>query len=107
MTFYPFPLRALSAVALAAALTACNTAPPAPTAAQTKVEIPAAYQDAAAAQAHWKTAEPAEAQARGEWWRAFHDDQLDALQQQAEAGNPGLAAAAARVKAAQIGRAHV
>ena len=98
MTAYTFPMRALSAVALAAALTACNTAPPAP---QASLEVPVAYQDAAAAQARWKTAQPAEAQPRGEWWRAFHDDQLDALQQQAEAGNPGLAAAAARVKAAR------
>jgi len=36
-----------------------------------------------------------------EWWRAFGDPQLDALVSQALAGNPSLAAAAARVRLAQ------
>jgi multidrug efflux system outer membrane protein len=95
MTHIP---RTLAAVAVALMLTACHTAPPAP---QATIEVPAAYKEAAAMQARWKAAQPAEAQPRGEWWRAFNDPTLNDLQQQAEAGNPGLAAAAARVKAAR------
>ena len=36
-----------------------------------------------------------------DWWRGFGDAQLDALMDQALAGNPGLAQAAARVARAQ------
>lgn len=88
----------MTSLATAAVLAACNTAP---VAQQAAVDVPVAYKEAAAAQSRWKRAEPAEAQPRGEWWRAFGDEQLNALQAQADAGNPGLAAAAARVKAAR------
>jgi multidrug efflux system outer membrane protein len=49
----------------------------------------------------WKTAQPAEAQPRGEWWRAFHDEALDALVAEAAASNQSLSVAAARVKQAR------
>ncbi len=88
----------MTVLASATLLAACNTAPEAP---QATLDVPMSYKEAAAAQSRWKTAEPAEAQPRGEWWRAFGDAQLDALQAQAESSNPGLAAAAARVKAAR------
>ena len=49
----------------------------------------------------WKTAQPAEAQPRGDWWRAFHDPALDALVAEAAANNQNLTVAAARVKQAR------
>ncbi|MFY9458882.1 MAG: TolC family protein, partial [Aquabacterium commune] len=110
------PSHALSATALAVlatlVLAGCNTAPAKPDA---RIAVPEAYKEGpalAAAQAtdlaqpaadgsRWKPAEPAEAQARGAWWEAFGDPTLNQLEQQAEAANPGLAVAAARVKAAR------
>lgn len=49
----------------------------------------------------WKTAQPAEEQLRGQWWTVFDDPQLDQLQAQAAAANPGLQMAAARLKQAR------
>jgi multidrug efflux system outer membrane protein len=49
----------------------------------------------------WKLAQPAESQARGEWWRAFDDTRLDSLIAQASASNQNLTVAAARVKQAR------
>lgn len=86
---------ALSALMLAA-LAACNTAPKAVTPA---LDIPAQYKRAAAGQ--WKPAQPAEAQTRGSWWLIFNDPALDRLEQQAQAANPGLQMAVARVQAAR------
>ncbi len=49
----------------------------------------------------WKTAQPAEAQPRGEWWRVFGDAKLTALEEQAIAANQSLRMAAARVAQAR------
>jgi multidrug efflux system outer membrane protein len=49
----------------------------------------------------WKVGKPAEAQPRGEWWRAFNDEPLDALILEASANNQSLTVAAARVKQAR------
>lgn len=49
----------------------------------------------------WKTAEPADAAHRGEWWKVFGDPALDALETQALAANQNLKAAAARVEEAR------
>jgi outer membrane protein, multidrug efflux system len=46
----------------------------------------------------WKTAEPSEAAARGEWWKVFDDPVLDALQAAALDANQDLRAAAARLQ---------
>lgn len=46
----------------------------------------------------WKQAQPAEAIARGEWWKVFGDTQLDDYETQALAANQNLKAAAARLK---------
>lgn len=51
--------------------------------------------------ARWKVAQPAEAQARGEWWLAFNDPELTALINEATQANANLAVAAARVKQAR------
>ena len=67
---------------------------------QPAVEVPAAFKEVSS-DGKWKLAEPAEAQARGTWWKAFNDAALDALVDEATAANQDLAAAAARVKQAR------
>lgn len=59
------------------------------------VEVPAEFRDA------WKVAEPADALARGEWWKLFGDPALDELIERALAANQDLRAAAARVEQAR------
>ena len=49
----------------------------------------------------WKTAQPSEDVARGEWWKVFEDARLNDLEQQALDANQNLKAAAARVKEAR------
>ncbi|HEY0848201.1 MAG TPA: efflux transporter outer membrane subunit [Noviherbaspirillum sp.] len=67
-----------------------------------QIDVPAAYKETAVADAaRWKPAQPAEAQPRGEWWKAFNDPALDRLIDEATAANQNLAAAAARVKQAR------
>lgn len=97
----------LTPLTLALVLAGCATAPEPRDA---KLSVPAAFKEAAldtstttaaAPQGQWKAAQPAEAAPRGAWWLAFDDARLNELQQQAEAANPSLAVAAARVKAAR------
>lgn len=87
---------ALLPVAAALMLAGC-AAPPleAP-----QLDMPAAYKEAAD-EARWKPAQPAEAQPRGEWWKAFNDATLSRLIEESSAANANLAAAAARVKQAR------
>jgi multidrug efflux system outer membrane protein len=81
---------------------------------QPAVSTPAAFKEAQVAPAAspdvvrsaadgttWKTAQPAENQPRGEWWKAFNDARLDSLVAQATASNQNLSVAAARVKEAR------
>lgn len=86
----------LSLIALA--LAGCSLAP---TYERPAAATPAAFKEAAgdssADAAKWKTAEPAEEQARGEWWKVFADDSLNALESQALEANQDLKAAAARL----------
>ncbi|MCM5681591.1 efflux transporter outer membrane subunit [Schlegelella sp. S2-27] len=49
----------------------------------------------------WTTATPAEAQARGEWWKAFADPVLDGLVERAQLRNAEIHIAAARLRQAQ------
>lgn len=79
---------ALSLVALS--LTACAVAPRG--AAPPAIDTPAAFKQG---QGDWVRAVPADALARGPWWRLFGDPALDDLAQRVERSNPGLAAAAA------------
>lgn len=46
----------------------------------------------------WKAAEPADGTARGAWWTIFGEAALNSLEDAAQAANPGLAAAAARMQ---------
>lgn len=75
-----------------------------------KLDIPAQFKEAAETAgpagdikeaSRWKPAQPAEAQPRGEWWKAFKDDTLNRLIDDATAANASLAIAAARVKQAR------
>jgi NodT family efflux transporter outer membrane factor (OMF) lipoprotein len=79
----------LAATGLAAlALAGCSLAPPyAPPA----TPVAAAFRE----QGPWTPAQPADAQARGQWWAMFSDPVLNDLEARAETANPGLAAAVA------------
>ncbi len=59
-----------------------------------KVETPAAYKEAG----DWKPAAPRDTEARGKWWTAFGDAQLDGLMAQVDVSNQGIAAAEAQVR---------
>lgn len=73
-----------------------------------EVAAPVAYKEqitesalAPAQAGTWKTAEPSEAFARGEWWQVFNDPALNHLESQALDANQNLVAAAARLKEAR------
>jgi NodT family efflux transporter outer membrane factor (OMF) lipoprotein len=72
-------------------LGACSFAPPY----KTPDSVPAAavYKEAG----DWKPAQPADAQARGNWWVIFQDPNLDALEAQVADANQDLKAAYARL----------
>lgn len=83
------------AAPLLPALAACSFAPPyhvpeTPT-------PPPAYQELAA----WQPAEALDEQPKGEWWRAFQDPELDALEARLGRGNLDLQAAFARLQQAR------
>ncbi|MBO9647443.1 MAG: efflux transporter outer membrane subunit [Variovorax sp.] len=67
-------------------------------------EAPARFKEQAAdapRDGAWTRAQPAEAQPRGEWWRAFNDPVLDTLIERADARNTSIQAAAARLAEAR------
>lgn len=91
------------AAACALLLAGCNLTPKFE---QPRVEVPGGFKQAALElppeeRGTWKLAEPAEAQPRGEWWKAFNDPVLDQLIADASAASPALAAAASRVTQAR------
>ncbi len=49
----------------------------------------------------WKPAQPGDAAIRSEWWQAFGDKQLNALEDQVEVSNQNIATAAANYAAAR------
>jgi multidrug efflux system outer membrane protein len=59
---------------------------------------PAAFKEA---DGRWTVAPPAEAQPRGEWWKAFADPTLDDLVQRANRNNADIKVAAARLAQAR------
>lgn len=111
------PAALMFASVLAALLAACaGTPPPLPVVAapaQFKEQAPAATTQAPASiaqasaantqvpEGRWTPAPPAEAQSRGEWWRAFGDPVLDGLIAKANAQNTNLQSAAARLAEAR------
>jgi multidrug efflux system outer membrane protein len=58
-------------------------------------EVPAEFKE------RWTIAAPAEAQPRGEWWKAFNDPVLDELVERAGRANAGIQVAAARLAQAR------
>jgi outer membrane protein, multidrug efflux system len=65
------------------------------------VTVPGAYRDLPADLGNWKTAVPADALARGAWWKIYGDGALDDLETRALAANQDLRAAVARVDEAR------
>ena len=87
------PMPRAIAIAAAVSLAACAVGPDyqRPTA-----PVPAAYKEATtAAGATWLPAAPADAFARGEWWRLFGDEDLNRLTARIEIDNQNVAAAVA------------
>jgi multidrug efflux system outer membrane protein len=67
-------------------------------------QAPAAFRDAFEpndTSIAWKTGEPSDALARGDWWKIFGDAALDDLITRALTGNQDLRAAAARIEQAR------
>ena len=91
--------RSLRAVRLGAAIAMLAGCAAGPAYQRPDVDMPAAWK----IEAPWQEAQPGDAAARGPWWRRFGDPQLDALQEQALAASPTLAAATARLAQARAG----
>jgi len=73
--------------------------------ARPSVPAPPAYKELqledAQGQGNWKTARPNDAAVRGKWWEAYHDPQLNELEEKAESSNQNIAAAMANFLAAR------
>src|SRR5205823_4668586 len=92
-------MRNVAPIVLAALAAGCSLAPKLE---RPDVDTPAQFKELTPAErGSWKTAQPAEAQPRGEWWKAFNDPVLDSLEADALAANQSLKAAAARVSQAR------
>jgi multidrug efflux system outer membrane protein len=65
------------------------------------IATPAAYRDLPADLGTWKTAVPADAVARGAWWKIYGDPALNVLEDHALAANQDLRAAVARLDEAR------
>ncbi|WP_286865280.1 TolC family protein, partial [Herbaspirillum sp. UBA812] len=82
------------ALACALLLAACASGPDY---VRPQVDMPAAWTP----EAPWRAMQPQDAAPRGPWWERFNDAQLNALQQQALAGNQTLTIATARLAQAR------
>jgi multidrug efflux system outer membrane protein len=82
---------------LLAALVIAGCATPPAIDASRLPETPAQFKEAG----RWTTAAPAEANSRGQWWKAFADPVLDDLVERADRGNAGIQVAAARLAQAR------
>ena len=81
-------------IVIASGLTGCSLAPRYKV---PEIAIPGAYKEPAP----WTAAQPSDAAPRGEWWKIFNDEQLDALQQQLTVSNQNLKSALARYEEAR------
>jgi multidrug efflux system outer membrane protein len=98
----------LALTALAAALWLAGCASPAPIDPAALPTVPDTFKQAAAVpDAKWAATAPAEAQPRGDWWKAFGDPVLDDLADRAGRQNTSVQSAAARLAQARalLGRA--
>ncbi|HTJ31149.1 MAG TPA: efflux transporter outer membrane subunit [Acidobacteriaceae bacterium] len=71
--------------------------PAAPTAPAFKEPLPASFK----LEDGWKTAQPADAELKGDWWTLFHDDQLNRLEAEIDPANQTLKEAEANFQAAR------
>lgn len=90
-------VRRIAPLLAALLLVACSTVPELK---QPAIDMPSAFKEAPDGTT-WKLAQPAEAQARGQWWLAFNDPVLTGMIDEATRANASLAVAAARVKQAR------
>ena len=88
------PMRT-AAVLMSLFLAACATSLPEIPADKLPEPPPAEFKE------KWTVAAPAEAQPRGEWWKAFNDPILDNLVERADKGNASVRVAAARLAQAR------
>lgn len=89
-------VRRLSSLALILLLAGCAVGPRYE---RPMTAVPAAFKEAPPGS--WKEAEPRDALARGSWWQAFGEAELDALVRKALAANQDLAVAQARLRQAK------
>ena len=87
-------MRKFAAAGVAVMVSACTAGPEYQ---RPAVDVPAAWK----VEAPWREAAPRDADTKGEWWKAFGDAQLDALQRRALAESPTLAIASARLAQAR------
>jgi len=86
---------ALTACAMTACnLTGCSMAPPLKI---PEVNVATGYKESGP----WVNAQPADEFSRGDWWKLYNDQQLDALEQKLIANSPDLAAAVAHYMQAE------
>jgi len=87
-------------VAATVLLAACNIGPQY---ARPSAPVPPAYKEAGTPNTYgeWKPANPSDTTARGKWWEAYNDPQLNALEEQLNISNQNIAASAAAVQAAR------
>lgn len=90
---FPFGLTAGLSLSLLI-LMGCSVAP---VYERPSLKMPEAFKEAAPASGDWKQAQPSEEIARGEWWKIFNDETLNALELEAFHANQDLKAAAARL----------
>lgn len=85
----------LTVLLLSGGLAACSLAPEYKK--PETVAVPQSYKEIDG----WKPAQPSEEQARGLWWQAYGDDELNALEAHLVDGNQNLQAAVARLQQAR------
>lgn len=99
---FSVPVLTSLAVVVLAALSGCRVGPQyarptAPLAPEFKEPGPESFKSAGG----WKTAEPNDAQIKGEWWTLFGDPQLNELEAQVEPANQTLKQAEANFRASR------
>ncbi|HXA46256.1 MAG TPA: efflux transporter outer membrane subunit [Burkholderiaceae bacterium] len=99
--YIPSSLLAAAVLAACSSAPELNVAPPALPQTYRELQQQPHPSELSTTSVDWKLAEPAEAQPRGEWWKAFNDAELSRLIDQANATNTTVAAAKARVRQAR------
>ncbi|MGA2091517.1 MAG: efflux transporter outer membrane subunit [Endomicrobiales bacterium] len=93
-THHLFNVRALTMAALLTLLCGCSVGPKYVKPATT---VPSAFKESG----NWKESQPRENISRGDWWKVFKDDGLNALENQVDISNQNIVAAVAQVQQAR------